>query len=80
MIPPRARPQRAEDRTALDDRARGRLRHRRSERYGLSAPAIRAVTALAYFLPIAYVASLFIGSGRTPYDRITRTAVTRIAR
>ena len=79
MIPPRARPQRAEDRTALDDRARGRLRHRRGEHYWLSAPAIRAVTALAYFLPIAYVASLFIGSGRTPYDRIIRTAVTRIA-
>ena len=33
------------------------------------------VTACAYILPIVYVVSLFIGSGRTPYDRISGTTV-----
>jgi uncharacterized RDD family membrane protein YckC len=35
------------------------------------------LTAVAYVLPIAYVVTLFIGSGRTPYDRIAGTAVVR---
>jgi uncharacterized RDD family membrane protein YckC len=35
------------------------------------------VTAIAYLLPIGYVVTLFIGSGRTPYDRIAGTAVVR---
>jgi uncharacterized RDD family membrane protein YckC len=33
------------------------------------------VTALAYVLPLAYLASLFLGQGRTPYDRVSRTVV-----
>ena len=36
-----------------------------------------AATAAAYILPIVYVASLFPGRGRTPYKRLSRTAVTR---
>ena len=36
-----------------------------------------AVTALAYVLPLFYIASLFIGSGRTPYDRLSGTMVER---
>jgi uncharacterized RDD family membrane protein YckC len=35
------------------------------------------LTAAAYALPIAYVVALFVGSGRTPYDRIAGTAVVR---
>jgi hypothetical protein len=35
------------------------------------------LTTLAYALPVVYVASLFIGTGRTPYDRIAGTAVLR---
>ena len=35
------------------------------------------LTAAAYALPIAYVITLFVGSGRTPYDLITGTAVMR---
>jgi hypothetical protein len=35
------------------------------------------LTAVAYVLPIAYVVTLFVGSGRTPYDRIAGTAVVR---
>ena len=34
-------------------------------------------TAGAYVLPAVYVASLFVRRGRTPYDRISRTTVTR---
>lgn len=33
------------------------------------------VTAIAYGLPIAYVISLFVGTGRTPYDRLCATVV-----
>lgn len=33
------------------------------------------LTAIAYILPISYVVSLFLGSGRTPYDRLCGTAV-----
>jgi uncharacterized RDD family membrane protein YckC len=34
-----------------------------------------AATASAYVLPIGYVGSLFLGRGRTPYDRISGTVV-----
>ena len=34
-----------------------------------------AATAIAYVLPIAYVVSLFVGTGLTPYDRLSGTAV-----
>ena len=37
--------------------------------------SIWIVTAIAYVLSIAYVVSLFIGSGRTRYDRISGTAI-----
>ena len=33
---------------------------------------------LAYGLALAYVVSLFVGSGRTPYDRIAGTRVDRV--
>ncbi|MFF1877023.1 RDD family protein [Leifsonia sp. NPDC058230] len=33
------------------------------------------LTAVAYLLPIWYIVSLFVGSGRTPYDRLARTRV-----
>jgi hypothetical protein len=33
------------------------------------------LTAVAYLLPIWYVVSLFVGSGRPPYDRLARTRV-----
>jgi hypothetical protein len=36
-----------------------------------------AATASAYFLPIVYVATLFLGSGHTPYDRLSRTTVIK---
>jgi uncharacterized RDD family membrane protein YckC len=35
------------------------------------------LTGAAYALPIVYVASLFVGLGRTPYDRLSGTAVIR---
>jgi uncharacterized RDD family membrane protein YckC len=35
------------------------------------------LTAVAYVLPIAYVVSLFVGDGRTPYDHLARTRVLR---
>jgi hypothetical protein len=35
------------------------------------------LTAVAYILPIAYVVTLFVGSGRTPYDWVADTAVVR---
>ena len=35
------------------------------------------LTAAAYALPIAYIVTLFVGSGRTPYDRIAGTMVVR---
>ena len=47
---------------------------------GSIPPAVWAATAFAYALPLAYVASLFFGTGRTPYDRISGTTVTRAAR
>ncbi len=39
--------------------------------------AVWVLTALAYIFPIVWVLSLFIGRGRTPYDRICGTSVTR---
>jgi hypothetical protein len=33
------------------------------------------LTAVAYLVPIWYVVSLFVGSGRPPYDRLARTRV-----
>ena len=47
---------------------------------GSIPPAVWAATGFAYALPLAYVASLFFGTGRTPYDRISGTTVTRAAR
>jgi len=35
------------------------------------------LTGVSYVLPIVYVASLFIGTGRTPYDRLSGTEVIR---
>ncbi|MHB1171809.1 MAG: RDD family protein [Lacisediminihabitans sp.] len=37
------------------------------------------LTAVAYVIPIMYVASLFIGSGRTPYDRVAGTRVESVS-
>ncbi|MHC5796057.1 RDD family protein [Lacisediminihabitans sp. FW035] len=37
--------------------------------------SVWVLTAFAYALPLAYVASLFLGTGRTPYDRIAGTSV-----
>lgn len=47
---------------------------------GSIPPSIWVATAFAYALPLAYVASLFFGTGRTPYDRISGTTVTMAAR
>jgi hypothetical protein len=38
-----------------------------------------ALALAAYILPIVYIVSLFLGDGRTPYDRITGTRVMRAA-
>ena len=38
--------------------------------------AVWVLTALAYVIPIIWILSLFIGVGRTPYDRICGTNVT----
>ena len=43
---------------------------------GAVPPWIWVATAFAYVLPAAYVASLFLGTGQTPYDRISGTSVT----
>jgi hypothetical protein len=42
---------------------------------GFVPTSIWLLTAGAYVLPIVYVLSLFVGNGRTPYDRIAGTAV-----
>lgn len=42
-------------------------------------PGVEVVTAIAYVLPAVWLATLLIASGRTPYDRIARTVVTRAA-
>jgi uncharacterized RDD family membrane protein YckC len=38
------------------------------------------LTGAAYILPVVWILSLFVASGRTPYDRLTRTTVRRISR
>lgn len=43
------------------------------------SPWVWALTVVAYALPIVYAVSLFVGEGRTPYDSITGTDVTRRA-
>ncbi|MFD2796000.1 RDD family protein [Promicromonospora vindobonensis] len=40
-------------------------------------PGLAALTAAAYALPIAYVVMLFVGAGRTPYDRVAGATVVR---
>jgi hypothetical protein len=40
-----------------------------------AAGPVWVLTAVAYVLPLAYVISLFIGDGRTPYDRVAGTRV-----
>ena len=37
--------------------------------------SVWVLTALAYVLPLVYVASLFAHDGRTPYDRAARARV-----
>ena len=45
---------------------------------GDAVPAgVWVLTGLAYLIPIVWVASLFVGQGRTPYDRICGTEVVR---
>ena len=45
---------------------------------GASVPGwLVAVTVAAYMLPIAYVVTLFVGHGRTPYDWLSGTVVVR---
>jgi uncharacterized RDD family membrane protein YckC len=39
-----------------------------------------ALTAFAYVVPIAYVISLFLPHGRTPYDLVARTEVAPVTR
>jgi hypothetical protein len=41
------------------------------------SPGVWLLTVAAYVLPIAYVVSLFIGTGRMPYDRIAGTFVMK---
>ncbi|MEV0842288.1 RDD family protein [Actinocatenispora sera] len=38
------------------------------------------LTGAAYVLPVVWILSLFVASGRTPYDHLTRTAVRRTPR
>jgi hypothetical protein len=38
---------------------------------------VSILTGLAYVLPIIYVVSVFVGTGRTPYDRLAGTVVIR---
>ncbi|MCM8558439.1 RDD family protein [Sphingomicrobium sediminis] len=40
-------------------------------------PTNMAVSVAAMLIGLAYVASLFVGDGRTPYDRLAGTRVTR---
>ena len=40
-------------------------------------PGLLILTAAAYVLPIAYVVTLFVGAGRTPYDRAGGARVVR---
>lgn len=45
---------------------------------GAVPPIVWLLTAFSYALPIAYVASLFLHTGRTPYDAATGTSVVRV--
>ena len=40
-------------------------------------PGLAALTAAAYVLPVVYVVMLFVGEGRTPYDRAAGDRVVR---
>ena len=40
---------------------------------------VRALTGLAYLIPVVWIVSLFVGDRRTPYDRICGTTVSRQA-
>lgn len=42
---------------------------------GPVAAPVWIVTVLAYVLPVVYVVALFLGDGRTPYDRLAGTRV-----
>ncbi|MBN9609843.1 MAG: hypothetical protein BGO26_18025 [Actinobacteria bacterium 69-20] len=37
--------------------------------------SVWALLVVAYLLPLTWIASLFVGTGRTPYDRASRTIV-----
>ena len=41
-------------------------------------PGLMIVTAAAYVLPVVYVVTLFVGAGRTPYDRAGGATVVRV--
>ena len=45
---------------------------------GIVPAWIIPVTALTYALPIVYIVTLFVGDGRTLYDRITGTVVALV--
>ena len=47
---------------------------------GSIPPSIWVITAFAYVLPLGYIASLFFGTGRSPYDRISGTTATLVVR
>ena len=47
---------------------------------GSIPPSIWVITAFAYVLPLVYIASLFFGTGRSPYDRISGTTATLVVR
>ena len=40
-------------------------------------PGVEALTAIAYVLPVVWLVTLLLGSGRTPYDRIAGAVVAR---
>jgi uncharacterized RDD family membrane protein YckC len=42
---------------------------------GVVSVSVWILTAIAYVLPIVYVASLFLGNGKTPYDRLCKSIV-----
>ncbi len=46
-----------------------------SSETGAVSISVWVLTAIAYVLPVTYVVSLFIGTGRTPYDRLCGSVV-----
>ncbi|RII91003.1 RDD family protein [Clavibacter californiensis] len=46
---------------------------------GVTPTGAQAATLAAYVLPVAYLCTLFLGSGRTPYDRAAGALVVRVA-